>query len=46
LVPAIKEEAGGYVQQLLSLLLKSSDYAEKKGLNEKKEQTQMTIVDF
>ena len=31
LVPAIKDEAGGYVQQLLSLLLKSDDYAEKKG---------------
>ena len=31
LVPAIKDEAGGYVQQLLNLLLKSKDYAEKKG---------------
>ncbi|UJR36911.1 hypothetical protein I4U23_029624 [Adineta vaga] len=31
LVPAIKEEAGAYIQQLLSLLLQSQDYAEKKG---------------
>lgn len=31
LVPVIKEEAGVYIQQLLALLLKSEDYAEKKG---------------
>ncbi|CAF2053347.1 unnamed protein product [Rotaria magnacalcarata] len=31
LVPAIKDEAGVYVQQLLNVLLKSEDYAEKKG---------------
>ncbi|CAF0894416.1 unnamed protein product [Rotaria sordida] len=31
LVPAIKDEAGVYVQQLLNVLLQSEDYAEKKG---------------
>jgi len=31
LLPAIKEDAGGYVQQLLKVLLQSEDYAEKKG---------------
>lgn len=31
LVPAIKDEAGAYVQQLMNLLLQSQDYAEKKG---------------
>ena len=31
LVPAIREDAGVYVQQLLKLLLQSDDYAEKKG---------------
>jgi hypothetical protein len=31
LVPAIKDEAGVYIQQLLNCLLQSEDYAEKKG---------------
>lgn len=35
LVPAIKEEAGTYVQQLLNVLLQSEDYAEKKGRRRK-----------
>lgn len=30
-MPAIKDEAGVYVQQLLNLLLQSQNYAEKKG---------------
>ena len=29
----IKDDAGTYIQQLMTLLLNSEDYAEKKGLN-------------